>query len=57
MDPKLLEKIDETMIASQNSEHKFAVWRGKVNESDEFEWKILSECKTDDVFLIRVTKR
>ena len=58
MDPKLLEKIDETMIASQNSEVKFASWRGKLNESDDFEWKILSECRTDDNdFLIRVTKR
>lgn len=58
MDPKLLEKIDDTMIASQNSEIKFALWRGKLNETDEFEWKILCECKTNDNdFLIRVIKR
>lgn len=58
MGPKLMEKISETMIESQNSEEKFAVWRGKVNETDEFEWKILCECrKSDDDFLIRVTKR
>lgn len=59
MDPKLLEKIDEIMLASKNSEEKFAVWRGKINETDDFEWKVIVDCRNNnnDDYLIRVLKR
>lgn len=59
MDPKLLEKIDELVITSQNSEEKYALWRGKINETDEFEWKVIVDCRNNnnDDYLIRVIKR
>jgi len=60
IDPNLITKIEETLNAALNSEERYAAWRGKVNESDEFEWKILADCRhgrIDDDYLIRVVKR
>ncbi len=60
IDPNLVMQIEETINQALSSQEKFAAWRGKVNESDEFEWKILADCRhgnSEDDYLIRVVKR
>jgi hypothetical protein len=60
IDPNLITKIEETLNQALNSEEKYASWRGKVNEADEFQWKIIADCRhgnSEDDYLIRVVKR
>lgn len=60
IDPNLIIKIEETINDAKNSEQRTAVWRGKLNESDEFDWKIIVDGRyneNEDDYLIRVVKR
>jgi len=60
MTDELRNKIQEISNIAKNSEEKYASWRGKVNEADEFQWKIIADCRhgnSEDDYLIRVVKR
>jgi hypothetical protein len=60
IDPNLIAKIEDTINDASNSEQRTAVWRGKLNELDETEIKILVSADYDGNvgdFLIRVKQR
>jgi hypothetical protein len=60
IDPNLIAKIEDTINDASNSEQRTAVWRGKLNELDETEIKILVLADYDGNvgdFLIRVKQR
>jgi hypothetical protein len=60
MTDELRNKIQEIVEIAKNSEDRFAVWRGKLNETDETEWKIFVNADYDNRegdLLIRVKKR
>ncbi len=60
MSDELRNKIQEIVEIAKNSEDRFAVWRGKLNETDETEWKISVNADYDNRegdLLIRVKKR
>jgi len=60
MSDELRNKIQEIVEIAKNSEDRFAVWRGKLNETDETEWKIFVNADYDNRegdLLIRVKKR
>jgi len=60
MSDELRNKIQEIVEIARNSEERYFAWRGKVNEADEFQWKIIADCRhgnSEDDYLIRVVKR
>lgn len=58
MEDVIKNKVWDVVQEAINSETGFAFWRGKMNETDEFEWKILAEkMDSDDRVLIKVIKR
>ena len=60
IDPNLIAKIEDTINDASNSEQRTAMWRGKLNELDETEIKILVSADYDGNvgdFLIRVKQR
>jgi hypothetical protein len=60
MNTELLQKINDVIDQAIESENRFAVWRGKLTESDDIEWKIFINADYDNHegdLLIRVKKR
>jgi hypothetical protein len=60
MNIELLQKINDVVDQAIESENRFAFWRGKLNETDETEWKIFVNADYDNRegdLLIRVKKR
>jgi hypothetical protein len=60
MNAELLQKINDVVDSAIESEDRFAVWRGKLNEIDNVEWKIFIDAdygNHEGDLLIRVKKR
>jgi len=58
MEELIQTKLLEVMNQSCLEHNKVYAWRGKVNESDNDEWKIICECLEEtESFLIKIKKR
>jgi hypothetical protein len=60
MTDELRNKIQEIVEIAKNSEDRFAVWKGKLDDSDDIKWKIFVDSDYDNHegdLLIRVKKR
>lgn len=48
----------DVIVQTCQEDTKILTWRGKVNETDIDEWKIISECiAPDEIYLIKIKKR
>lgn len=48
----------DVIVQTCQEDTKVLTWRGKVNEVDTDEWKIISECiEPDEIYLIKIKKR
>lgn len=58
MNQDLLNKIQEVADEAYSNETHYAFWRGKINETDEFEYKIQVDYNPETLrFQIRAGKR
>jgi len=58
MEELIQTKLYDVLIQSCNESSKVITWRGKINPSDLFDWKITAECvEENEEYLIRIKKR
>lgn len=58
MEELLNTKLYEIITQSCGEEKRTITWRGKLNSTDIFEWKITAECISEnEEYLIKIKKR